>query len=305
MGTSRRSSASSRKRSSQQGAEKESSPASFARGGSAKISESERALLTKLFGKVWSDLGRGGARKSASSTRWKRRGVISILACLSAVGFFFFTSLLDNTEEQAQDQTQEETQDEQGKDAEQTTTLPSDEEFLLLKVATLSPDIPDYRRKDWMPSGWRDEDHDCQNTRVEVLVAEALDRIDWDSSRQCKVQGSRWYDYYTGEYKNDPSELDIDHLVPLANAHRSGGWAWSLQKKRDYANDLTANHLIAVDSGENRKKGAKGPESWRPLYEEYWCEYAWDWINVKVRWELTVTMAEHKALEDMLATCSG
>ena len=58
---------------------------------------------------------------------------------------------------------------------------------------------------------------------------------------------------------------DIDHMVPLADAHRSGGWAWSTTKKRAYANDLDhPETLIAVDDGSNSSKSDKSPDQWLP-----------------------------------------
>ena len=114
----------------------------------------------------------------------------------------------------------------------------------------------------------------------------------------------RWYGAFTGVYVEAPGDLDIDHLVPLKNAHDSGGWAWSAARKQEYANYLgDLDHLIAVTKGANRSKGAKGPEDWRPPDEGYWCQYATDWTEVKLEWGLTMTQTETEAVIDMLDTC--
>lgn len=121
---------------------------------------------------------------------------------------------------------------------------------------------------------------------------------------QCRVASGQWVAPFTGAVVTDPSKLDIDHLVPLANAYRSGGHAWDSDRKRAYANDLSnPAHLVAVTASANRSKGARGPEDWRPPDEAYWCQYARDWMAVKVVWELTVTPAEVEALGEMLETC--
>ena len=66
-------------------------------------------------------------------------------------------------------------------------------------------------------------------------------------------------------------------MVPLKNAHDSGGSAWSLARKEDYANYLgDPDYLIAVTKTANQSKGAKGPEEWRPSDEGYWFQYATD-----------------------------
>ena len=97
---------------------------------------------------------------------------------------------------------------------------------------------------------------------------------------------------------NNPSELDIDHRVPLQNAHQSGGWAWPPEKKEEYANHLDLQlHLVAVAASVNRSRGAKGPEEWRPPDEVFWCEYAQYWSAVKTKWELTMTGEEANACQ--------
>ena len=106
--------------------------------------------------------------------------------------------------------------------------------------------------------------------------------------------------------ETDPGKLDVDHLVPLANAHRSGAHSWSKDRKKEYANDLiNPAHLVAVTARANRSKGAKGPEDWKPPDTSYWCQYATDWAGIKTEWVLTVTLAERDALAEMLDTCNA
>ena len=152
-------------------------------------------------------------------------------------------------------------------------------------------DIAEYDRSQW--KHWTDEDGDCQDARQEALISESLVEVTFGSERKCRVATGRWYGAFTGTYVEVPRDLDIDHLVPLKNAHDSGGWAWSSARKDKYANYLgDPDHLIAVTKGANRSKGAKGPEEWRPPDEGYWCRYATDWTEVKMEWGLTVKRQE-------------
>lgn len=169
-----------------------------------------------------------------------------------------------------------------------------------LAIAPKSSDIL-YDRTTWQH--WIDEDGDCQDTRDEVLIAEADGPITL-STDGCDVISGTWIDPYSGATWTNPSDLDIDHMVPLKNAHDSGGWQWDLATKRAYANDLVhAEHLVAVEDGLNQSKSDSGPEAWQPPSADYRCAYATEWVQIKVRWSLTVTQAEHDELAGMLATC--
>ena len=115
-----------------------------------------------------------------------------------------------------------------------------------------------------------------------------------------------WLSWYDGRLISDPSDLDIDHMVPLAEAHSSGGWQWSSSQKRRYANDIEhPQALTAVSASSNRSKGSRDPAEWKPSNGSAWCRYATDWITVKVTWNLTADRAEIRSLEEMLGYCDS
>ncbi|MET8153578.1 HNH endonuclease family protein [Actinoplanes sp. NPDC049668] len=120
----------------------------------------------------------------------------------------------------------------------------------------------------------------------------------------CNVVAGTWVSVYDGDRIADPSKVDIDHMVPLANAWRSGAAAWTTQEREDFANDLDDPQLLAVSASSNRAKGDQDPSTWKPERTDAWCVYAQDWITVKAKWKLTVTTAEKSALTDMLERCA-
>ena len=183
-----------------------------------------------------------------------------------------------------------------------TTTIPTS--VLRVTVSTIPSNLPTYDRHDW--KHWTDADGDCQDARQEVLVAESRTGPSFRTDRKCRVTSGEWLAPYTDTVVTDPGRLDIDHLVPLGNAHASGAWRWSADDRERYANYLRdPQHLIAVTASANRSKGARGPEAWKPADQSYWCQYATDWITIKATWVLTATKAEHDALVQMLNTCAN
>ena len=181
-----------------------------------------------------------------------------------------------------------------------TATAPTT--TLVIAIAPIPAGIPVYDRGDW--KHWVDADGDCQDARQEVLIAESLVPVTFETDRKCRVETGRWFGVFTGAYFEDPGDVDVDHMVPLKNAHNSGGWDWSPAMKEEYANNLgDDDHLIAVQDNANQSKGARGPDEWMPPDETYWCQYAQDWAEIKARWKLTMTDPEAETVVEMLDTC--
>jgi hypothetical protein len=160
------------------------------------------------------------------------------------------------------------------------------------------PTLPAYNQ----PS-WNYPDSRCPNTRHRVLIEESLEDVTMRLENSCQVASGRWFDPFTGREFTQATDLWVDHLVPLADAHYSGGWQWPPEQKREFANDFSyPAHLRAVDQAANREKGRQAPDAWWPV-DEFWCQYATDWIWVKHVWQLTITPSESIALAEMIATC--
>lgn len=150
---------------------------------------------------------------------------------------------------------------------------------------------------------WIDEDGDGCDTREEVLIDESVSQAQVDPYG-CKVIAGDWVSLFDGGETSDPSDLDIDHVVALSEAWRSGADDWTEDRRVAFANDLdNPMALIAVSASSNRSKGDRDPTVWQPTRQESWCEFGTAWMSVKVEWDLTADQAEVDALRDMLAGC--
>lgn len=149
---------------------------------------------------------------------------------------------------------------------------------------------------------WVDADGDGCNTRKEVLISEADDPVTIGAS--CTLTGGRWFSYYDRVSWTDQSRIDIDHMVPLAEAWDSGARSWTSTTREAYANDLgDYRSLVGVTDSVNQSKGDKDPAEWMPQYDN--CRYLREWVAVKIRWRLSVDSAERSALQSRSASCSN
>ncbi|WP_200904038.1 HNH endonuclease family protein [Nocardiopsis sp. RV163] len=178
-------------------------------------------------------------------------------------------------------------------------------EAVPLAVAAAGLPVTDENRQGYDRSlfpHWTDTDRDGCNTRAEVLIEEAV--VMPEVGERCRLSGGQWESYYDGRAHTEARALDIDHMVPLAEAWDSGASEWTTDRRRDYANDMGEPvALVAVTAAQNRSKADKDPAQWLPASAEAHCRYATEWTTVKVRWALTVDPAEHEALVALAAEC--
>jgi len=138
------------------------------------------------------------------------------------------------------------------------------------------------------------------NTRETVLKRDGTNVV---TDSACASVSGRWFSPYDGATWTAASDVDIDHVVPLADAWRTGASAWTTARRQQFANDLTGPQLIAVTDNVNQAKGDQTPATWKPPLTSFWCTYAKMWVHTKSRWTLTVNSAEKSALTDMLNRC--
>jgi hypothetical protein len=101
---------------------------------------------------------------------------------------------------------------------------------------------------------------------------------------------------------DDPGEVDVDHIVALADAWGAGASEWTREHRRIFAND--PYNLIAVSATSNREKAAYGPDRWQPSPHEVSWWYLERYVRVRIAYYLTVTTSEHAAVENLIQTCT-
>jgi len=160
-------------------------------------------------------------------------------------------------------------------------------------------------------TAWLDTDGNGCNQRDDVLLRDAVPgTATYQQQGRCDhdVLAGTWVDPYTGRRLTftdlkEPAQaeaIQIDHLVPLAEAWVSGASRWDDERRQEFANDLA--ELLAVDGPTNASKGDDDPAAWRPR-KEFQCTYAVRWIATKSRWDLAVDRPERRALTQLLGYC--
>lgn len=151
---------------------------------------------------------------------------------------------------------------------------------------------------------WADVDGNGCDTRNDVLARDLVDvRLDVDG---CVVLAGTLVDPYSGRtvaFVRGPSsaQVQIDHVVALADAWRTGAQAWPAARRVAFANDPA--NLLAVTGETNQDKGAADAATWLPPQGGYGCVYVLRQLRVKVAYGLWLTPDEREAAARALDGC--
>lgn len=152
------------------------------------------------------------------------------------------------------------------------------------------------------------------DTRSDILRRDLQDLVVDPGSRGCSPASGSLVDPYTGQHeryrRGEQSSIDIDHVVSLADAWRSGAWQADQDTRAALANDPL--NLLATSASSNRSKGDRTIQAWpgrtdigRHVDQPATCRLAARQIAVKTKYDLSVTPQERSAMRRILAKCPG
>lgn len=151
---------------------------------------------------------------------------------------------------------------------------------------------------------WKDVDRNGCDTRDDILARDLTNVV---KSGRCKVMSGTLHDPYTGKTiqfvrgVNTSSLIQIDHVNALSEDWQTGAQQLSQSQREALANDPL--NLLAVDGRTNSAKGDGDTATWLPPQKSYRCTYVTRQIQVKAKYGLWVTRAEHDAMVRVLGSC--
>ena len=157
-----------------------------------------------------------------------------------------------------------------------------------------------YDREDFGHGWLEDDDPDCMDTRAELLLERSLEPVAFASAERCRVVSGRWVGFFTNQIYTNATDLDLDHIVPLAAAYRMGADQWPYERRIAFANDPL--NLQFVSSRLNRSKGARTPAEWMPPANQ--CQYTALWLAVIDKYSLVPDPSTQTALKEHQLKCN-
>ncbi len=192
--------------------------------------------------------------------------------------------------------------------ADRLATLPDTDVTRALRAlpARDADEVPDYRREAF-GQRWADIDRNGCDTRNDILARDLARPVFKAGTNDCVVLSGTLAEPYTGRTidfvrgAETSDAVQIDHVVALSDAWKSGAWRWEADRRQGYANDPL--NLLAVDGTANQDKEDGSADRWLPPDDDFHCAYVARQIAVKATWGLSVTDAERAAMADVLGGC--
>ncbi|MFC9934846.1 DUF1524 domain-containing protein [Glutamicibacter sp. NPDC127525] len=155
--------------------------------------------------------------------------------------------------------------------------------------------------------GWKDPDRNGCDARNDILSRDLVDVTYKPATRPCVVLSGTFDDPYTGktiEFKRGQgtsTSVQIDHVVALSDSWQKGAQRWDAEIRLEFANDPL--NLLASDGPTNASKGDKDAASWLPPNKSFRCTYVSRQTQVKAKYDVWMTKAEHTAIGNILKSC--
>ena len=148
--------------------------------------------------------------------------------------------------------------------------------------------------------------HNGCDTRDDILRRDLSNVV---TAGACVVLSGVLHDPYTGkdiQFNREEGTdvlVQIDHVVPLEDAWKTGAQEWDPAKRVRLANDPL--ELLAVSGKANRKKKAGDVAAWLPDNKDFRCDYVTRVVSVKAKYGLWMTQPEHDAAARVLTKCTS
>lgn len=174
--------------------------------------------------------------------------------------------------------------------------------FSAIEDLVVEPEPPrrGYNRAEF--EHWVDVDGSGCTVRHRVLAAQATALAPLGGPSGCQVREGDWeLLFHGGRHRGSAGDIDVDHVVALAEAWDSGAAEWTAERRREFANDPL--NLLVTDRQVNKDKGDLDAGEWAPSDRRSWCLTAAKMVLTKLRYSLRVDAAERLGLQRLARAC--
>lgn len=153
---------------------------------------------------------------------------------------------------------------------------------------------------------WVDLDGSGCTARHKVLAAQAtslaVTHRSLTGTPNCVVYEGEWELLFDGSrHVGRAADIDVDHVVALAEAWDSGAHSWDATQRRTFANDPL--NLMVANRQVNKDKADLDAGDWKPSDPRSGCVTAAKMVLTKLRYELAVDSAERRGLIALSRSC--